>query len=100
MNRRALSERSELARLPLVLRPSHSIRPDGASMVLGPFAETKGPRLSGRHPAFIVNTNSFQLVKFYCDHVFYTLSKEGVYWNAYSWRKITEASINLIQRKR
>jgi hypothetical protein len=33
-------------------RPSSSIRPDGASMVLGPFAETKGPRLPGRNPAF------------------------------------------------
>ncbi len=27
------------------------MRPDGASMVLGPFAGTKGPRLPGRNPA-------------------------------------------------
>jgi len=27
------------------------MKPDGASMVFGPFAETKGPRLPGRNPA-------------------------------------------------
>jgi hypothetical protein len=27
------------------------MKPDGASMVLGPFAGTKGPRLPGRNPA-------------------------------------------------
>ena len=45
MDRRALFERSELARpLQARVRPI-LMRPDGASLVLGPFAETKGPRL-------------------------------------------------------
>ena len=41
MNERTLCERSELVRSPLVyVRPIH-MRPDGASMVLGPFVEKK-----------------------------------------------------------
>jgi hypothetical protein len=32
-------------------RPSAPMRPGGASLVLGPFAGTKGPRLPGRNPA-------------------------------------------------
>ena len=51
-NRRALCEHSELARPPHSLRPPNLMRPDGASMVLGPFAETKGSRLPGRTPAY------------------------------------------------
>ncbi len=31
--------------------PPLQMMPDGASLVLGPFAETKGPRLPGRNPA-------------------------------------------------
>ena len=48
---RALFEPCELDRPPHSWRPSSLMRPDGASMVLGPFAETKGPRLPGRNPA-------------------------------------------------
>jgi len=51
INWRALFERSELVRPPPSGRPFASMRPDGASLVLGPFAETKGPRLRGRNPA-------------------------------------------------
>ena len=51
MRWRALLERSELVRSPSGWRPSAPMRPGGASMVLGPFAETKGPRLPGRNPA-------------------------------------------------
>ena len=47
---RTLFEQSELVRSPQGWRPSSSIRPDGASLVLGPFAETKGPRRSGAKP--------------------------------------------------
>ena len=50
-DRRALCERSELARPPIVCIRPILMRPGGASMVLGPFAETKGPRLPGRTPA-------------------------------------------------
>jgi hypothetical protein len=47
---RALSERSELDRAPKVgVRPI-LMWPDWASMVLGPFAETKGPRRMGTKP--------------------------------------------------
>jgi hypothetical protein len=49
MNRRALSERSELAR-PHPLRPPSPMWLDGGSMALGHFAEPKGPRLPGRNP--------------------------------------------------
>ena len=35
------------------------MRPGGASMVLGPFAEPKGPRLPGRNPAPLVHLNNF-----------------------------------------
>jgi hypothetical protein len=49
MSWRALFERSELVRSGW--RPSVPMRLDGASMVLGPFAGTKGPRLPGRNPA-------------------------------------------------
>jgi hypothetical protein len=34
------------------------MRPDGASLVLGPFAVTKGPRLPGRNPATIMNSKN------------------------------------------
>ncbi len=34
------------------------MRPDGASLVLGPFAETKGPRLPSRNPASIMNAHN------------------------------------------
>jgi hypothetical protein len=37
------------------------MRQDGAAMVLGPFAETKGARLPGRNPASIVFSNKTQL---------------------------------------
>ncbi len=47
---RALFEPCELDRPPS-WRPSSLMRPDRASMVLGPCAETKGPRLPGRNPA-------------------------------------------------
>ncbi len=47
----ALFERSELVRSFPILRPSHLMWPDWASMVLATFAETKGPRLPGRNPA-------------------------------------------------
>jgi hypothetical protein len=50
MSWRALFERSELVRPQQAgVRPL-LIRPDGASLVLGPFAETKGPRLPVRKP--------------------------------------------------
>jgi hypothetical protein len=49
IKQRALSERSELARLPS-LHPTNLMWPNWASIVLGPFAETKGPRLPGRNP--------------------------------------------------
>ncbi len=51
MNWRALSEHSELVRPPQVGVRHLYLIPDGASMVLGTFAETKGPRLPGRNPA-------------------------------------------------
>jgi len=52
INQRALSERSELVRSPKVgVRPI-LMRPDGASLVLATFAETKVARLPGRNPAF------------------------------------------------
>jgi hypothetical protein len=35
----------------LVLASVQSDEPGGASVVLGPFAKTKGPRLPGRNPA-------------------------------------------------
>ena len=54
--RRALFERSELARPPGGLRPSHVMRPGGASMVLATFAETKVARLPGRNPAIQKST--------------------------------------------
>ncbi len=50
MGWRALFEGSELVRPPET-SPSPPMRPDRASMVLGPFAGTKGPRLPGRNPA-------------------------------------------------
>jgi len=31
-------------------------------MVLGPFAETKEPRLPGRNPALITNANNFHFM--------------------------------------
>jgi hypothetical protein len=51
MNRRTLFERSELGRPPKARVRPILMRPDGASMVLGPFPERKGPRLPGRDPA-------------------------------------------------
>ncbi|GJL70234.1 MAG: hypothetical protein NPIRA06_28690 [Nitrospirales bacterium] len=51
MDRRTLFEPGELGRPPKARVRPILRRPDGASMVLGPFAETKGPRLSGRNPA-------------------------------------------------
>ena len=57
---RVLFEHSELARPSVVCRPSYSMRPDGASLVLGPFAETKGPRLPGRNPASIIHSHHSQ----------------------------------------
>ena len=47
---RPLCEPCELGRSSKSSRPSSSVRPDGASMVLGPFAETKGPRRPGTKP--------------------------------------------------
>ncbi len=51
MNWRALSEHSELVRPPQASGGPLYLIPDGASMALGTFAETKGPRLPGRNPA-------------------------------------------------
>ena len=48
---RTLFEQSELVRSPQGWRPPSSIRPDGASVVLATFAETKVARLPGRNPA-------------------------------------------------
>ena len=31
-------------------------------MVLGPFAEPKGPRLPGRNPAFLEHVNNFPFI--------------------------------------
>ena len=45
-----LCERRELARLPPTSCPINLMRPDGASLVLGPFAETKVARLPGPTP--------------------------------------------------
>ena len=48
----ALSERSEFAPSPeSANRAGNPKGHDRANMVLGPFAETKGPRLPGRNPA-------------------------------------------------
>jgi hypothetical protein len=58
MNRRTLFERSELGRPPQALVRPILMRPDGASLVLGPFAVTKGPRLPGRNPATIMNSKN------------------------------------------
>ena len=41
------------------LRPSNLIWPNWASMVLDPFAETKGSRLPGRDPASINEASIF-----------------------------------------
>ncbi len=41
------------------------MRPDGASMVLGPFAETKGPRGAGAKPRI-----AFRGLDFSCKFVF------------------------------
>ena len=46
-----LSERSELVRPPQAGVHPLLMGPGGASLVLGPFAGTKGPRLPGRNPA-------------------------------------------------
>ena len=71
MNRRTLFERSELGRPPKArVRPT-LIKPDGKSLVLGPFAETKGPRLPGRNPATIINFKKFQFVKFTWNYGFF-----------------------------
>ncbi|HNP31149.1 MAG TPA: hypothetical protein PKK23_19035, partial [Nitrospirales bacterium] len=51
MNGRTLFEPGELGRPPQAHVRPILMRPDGASLVLGPFAETKGPRLPGRNPA-------------------------------------------------
>ena len=48
---RALFEQSELDRPPESRGRPITMRSDWTSMVLGPFAETKGPRLPGRNPA-------------------------------------------------
>jgi hypothetical protein len=40
------------------LRPSTLMWPGGASMVLGHFAETKGPRLPGRNPTPLEQENN------------------------------------------
>ena len=58
INRRTLFERSELGRSPKARVRPILMRPDGASLVLGPFAETKGPRLPGRNPAPIMNSKN------------------------------------------
>ncbi len=55
----------ELVRPSVDLRPPHPMKPDGASMVLGPFAETKGPRLPGRNPA----TQNITLIRELGPHV-------------------------------
>jgi hypothetical protein len=55
MNRRTLFEHSELGRPPKALVRPIIMRPDGASLVLDPFAVTKGPRLPGRNPATMWN---------------------------------------------
>ncbi len=47
---RALFEPCELDCPPHGWRPSSLMRPDVASLVLGPFAGTKGPPLPGRNP--------------------------------------------------
>jgi len=62
MNRRTLFEPfekpqdklRELGRPPKARVRPIFMRPDGASLVLGPFAGTKGPRLPGRNPATIM----------------------------------------------
>ncbi len=56
MDRRALFERSELARPPQARVRPILMRPDGASMVLFTFAKTKVNRLPGRNPATIMNS--------------------------------------------
>ena len=58
MNRRTLFERNELGRPPKALVRPILMRPDGTSLVLGPFAVTKGPRLPGRNPATIINSKN------------------------------------------
>ena len=61
MSRRALFERSELGRPPQARVRPIFMRPDGASLVLGPFAETKGPRPPGRNPVAIMNSKNCSL---------------------------------------
>jgi len=60
---RALCERSELGRPPQACVPPLLIGTDGASMVLAPFAETKGARPPGRNPASIEHSKNSQVVK-------------------------------------
>ena len=50
---RTLFERSEFVCAPTNLASVHLVWPGRASLVLAPFAETKGARLSGRNPTFI-----------------------------------------------
>ena len=45
-------------------------------MVFGPFAETKGPRLPGRNPASLVQSNNSQLVKCGCTSCIFSLRTE------------------------
>ena len=63
--RRALFERSEFARRRSRLHGAgHPKGHATATMVLGPFAETKGPRLPGRNPAIPKITWTLQLAQF------------------------------------
>ena len=63
INRLALFEPCELASPPHSLRPLPLMSSAGASMVLGHFVKTKGPRLSGPKPGISRIAKIFQLVK-------------------------------------
>ena len=83
MDRRALFERNELARpLQARVRPI-LMRPDGASLVLGPFAETKGPRPPGRNPAYH-KFKKFLLVHLLGIMVFFSSKHSEVNGNSYN----------------
>ena len=88
---RALFERSELVRPPKTgVRPIR-FRPDGASLVLGPFAETKGPRLPGRYPA----TPKITLTPELGSQLRVVHLPTGFYWQ--NPRKIPDAHCNALR---
>jgi hypothetical protein len=84
MNRRTLFEPGELVRPPQVCVRPILMRPDGASMVLATFAETKVARPPGRNPATIMNIKNSSLWIVLDNLVLFAPNQSEVYGNASS----------------